>query len=141
MQADAHFFGFAPKASKKEAMRLYEESEGYSSKAMLALGSINEKGLIGSNNRNEHGGVSSMGAIEKSVTEPDFAKAFDYYDLASDTEPYALFKLGQFMENGLYQEGGYLGKPSFAWAFKFYQKAVKHEHGCREALYKQGEFY
>ena len=63
MQADAHFFGFAPNANRKEALRLYEESESYAnSKAMLALGSIYEKGLI--NEKSERGGITSMGALE-----------------------------------------------------------------------------
>lgn len=139
MQADAHFFGFLPNSNKKEALRLYEESESYANtKAMLALGSVHERGLI--NEKTEKGGIPNMGALEQPVTEPDFQKAFEYYDQASDTEPYALFKLGQFMENGLYEEG-YRGKPNLAWAFAFYRKAAQHENGCREALFKQGEFY
>ena len=44
------------------------------------------------------------------------------------------------MENGLYEDG-YRGKPNLAWAFAFYRKAAHQENGCREALYKQGEFY
>ena len=93
MQADAHFYGFAPNSNKKEALRLYEESESYAnSKAMLALGSIHEKGLI--NEKLERGGTISMGALQDSSTEPDYQKAFEFYDQASDTEPYALFKLG-----------------------------------------------
>lgn len=30
------------------------------------------------------------------ITDPQ--KSYEYYDLASDDEPYALFKLGEFME-------------------------------------------
>jgi len=139
MQADANFFGFAPNANNREALRLYEESESYNnSKALLALGSIHEKGLI--NLKSERGGLPNMGAIERTSGEPDYQKAFEYYDQASDIEPYPIFKLGQFMEKGLY-EGGYRGKPNLAWAFAFYRKAAQHENGCREALYKQGEFY
>ena len=79
MQADAHFFGFAQMADKKEAIRLYEMSEMNSnSKAMLALGSIHEKGLV--NEGLEKGGLVSMGALERPATEPDFQKAFQYYD-------------------------------------------------------------
>ena len=80
MQADAHFFGFAPLADKREAMRLYEESSDAcaNTKAMLALGSIHEKGLV--NERRERGGAASMGATEKPASEPDFQKAFEYYD-------------------------------------------------------------
>ena len=44
------------------------------------------------------------------------------------------------MEKGLYEEG-YRGKPNLTWAFAFYRKAAQHENGCREALFKQGEFY
>lgn len=74
-------------------MRLYEESESYAnSKAMLALGSIHEKGLI--NEKIDRGGTTSIGTVEQAVTEPDFSKAFEYYDQASDMESYALFKLG-----------------------------------------------
>ena len=62
MQADANFFGFLPNSSKKEALRLYEESESYAnSKAMLALGSIHERGLI--NEKSEMGGMPNMGAL------------------------------------------------------------------------------
>ena len=61
--------------------------------------------------------------------------------MASDTgtEPYATLKLGQFMEEGLYD--GYRSKPNMAYAFAFYRKAAQNEAGCREALYKLGEFY
>lgn len=59
---------------------------------MLALGSIYEKGLI--NENSERGGITSMGALESASTEPDFMKAWDSYDQASDMEPYATFKLG-----------------------------------------------
>ncbi len=63
MQADAIFFGFVPNSSKKEALRLYEESESYAnSKAMLALGSVHERGLI--NDKSELCGLPSMGAVE-----------------------------------------------------------------------------
>ena len=140
LNADAHFFGFAPNSNKKEALRMYEESECYgNSKAMLALASIYEKGLI--NEANERGGQATEGVIERPAREPDFQKAYEYYDQASDTgiEPYATFKLGQFMEEGLYD--GYRGKPSMSFAFQFYLKAVQNEAGCREALYKLGEIY
>ena len=71
MQADAHFFGFVPNGNKREALRLYEESESYSnSKALLALGSIHEKGLV--NERTERGGILNMGAKEQSSAEPDY---------------------------------------------------------------------
>ena len=64
MQADANFFGFAPNSNKKEALRLYEESEreNYTNfKAILALGSVYEKGLI--NEKLERGGIMNMGAL------------------------------------------------------------------------------
>jgi len=71
MQADAHFFGLAPGSNKREAMRLYEESESYgNSKAMLALGSIHEKGLV--NDRSERGGLISIGTLQKPASDPDF---------------------------------------------------------------------
>ena len=44
--------------------------------------------------------------------EPDdTSQAFQYYDQAAVSEPYALFKLGEFMENGLYDEG-FRSKPN-----------------------------
>ena len=43
-------------------MRLYEESEYANSKAMLALGSIHEKGLI--NESIDRGGVTGISAAE-----------------------------------------------------------------------------
>ena len=46
----------------------------------------------------DRGGVQSLGAVEKRCTEPDTSKAFEYYDNAANEEPYALYKLGQFME-------------------------------------------
>ena len=71
MCADAHFFGFAPNPNRKEARKLYEESESYgNSKAMLALGSIYEKGLI--DDKSEKGGITCMGAKASASTEPDF---------------------------------------------------------------------
>ena len=91
------------------------------SKAMLALGSIYEKGLV--NDKSQNGGITNMGAVEKTSGDPDYKKAFELYDQASDTEPYALFKLGQFMEKGLYEEG-YRGKPNPALAFAIYRKAA-----------------
>jgi len=71
MQADANFFGFAANSSTREALRLYEESESYlNSKALLALGSIHEKGLI--NEKSERGGITNVGAIERRSGEPDY---------------------------------------------------------------------
>ena len=79
MQADANFFGFAPNASRRQAMRLYEESESYgNSKAMLALGRIHERGLV--DEHSKCGGAVRTGALELAVAEPDFSKAFEYYD-------------------------------------------------------------
>ena len=91
---------------------------------MLAIGSIYEKGLV--NENAERGGYQSLGAVERSCTDPDTSKAFEYYDNAAEAEPYALFKLGQFMEQGLYEEG-YRGKPNKTFAFAFYKKAIQHE--------------
>ena len=80
---------------------------------MLALGSIYEKGLVNVNS--ERGGCQTFGAIEKNCTEPDTSKAFEQYDNAAESEPYALYKLGQFMEQGLYEE--FRGKPNKAIAY------------------------
>ena len=106
---------------------------------MLAMGTIYEKGLV--NDTVEKGGCQSLGAIEKSCTEPNTAKAYDYYDTAAEEEPYALYKLGQFMEQGLFEEG-YRGKPNTQFAYAFYKKAIEHQKGgVREAHQKFGEYY
>ena len=99
LQADSAFFGFNKEnqPNRLAALRLYEESEKLEcTKALLAMGSIYEKGLV--NEQAERGGCQSLGAIEKNCTEPDTSKAFEYYDNVAESEPYALYKLGQFME-------------------------------------------
>ena len=75
------------------------------------------------------------------IYEPtDSGKAFEYYDLAAETEPYALMKLGDFMETGLYEEG-FRGKKNTAFALGFYKRATQQEVSCREALFKLAEYY
>ena len=50
---------------------MYEESESYGNpKAMLALASIHEKGLI--NDSNGRGGPTNEGVIERNAKDPDF---------------------------------------------------------------------
>ena len=91
---------------------------------MLAMGSIYEKGLV--NENAERGGCQSLGAAEKACAEPDTSKAWHYYDnAAAGEEPYALYKLGQFMEQGLYEDGC-RGKPNPTLAHAFYKKAIEH---------------
>ncbi len=115
MKADSMFFGIGQKADKQASIPLYEESaQNGSSKALLALAAIYEP--------------------------TDSTKAFFYYDKAAENEPYALFKLGQFMENGLYEEG-FRGKPNAGFAFAYYKKATQQEVSCPEALFKLGEYY
>ena len=47
-----------------------------------------------------------MGAIERISTQPDYMKAFEQYEYATNVEPYALYKVGEFMEKGhLYEDG------------------------------------
>lgn len=106
---------------------------------MLALGTLYEKGLV--DESVQKGGMISYKVTQNAICEADTAKAFEYYDQASDTEPYALYKLGEFMEKGLYEDKSYRRKPSTAFALAFYRKASQHERGCREALYKLGEYY
>jgi len=53
----------------------------------------------------------------------DTSLAFQYYDQAAVSEPYALFKLGEFMEKGLYDEG-FRSKPNSAFALGFYRRAT-----------------
>jgi len=58
------------------------------------------------------------------IYEPeDTSLAFSYYDQAAVSEPYALFKLGEFMEKGLYDEG-FRSKPNSAFALGFYRRAT-----------------
>ena len=109
------FFGVGQKANQLDSIALYQESaENGSSKAMLALASILEP--------------------------TDTTKAFLYYDQAAEYEPYALFKLGDFMEKGLYEEG-FRGKPNPGFAFAYFKKATQQDVSCPEALYKLGEYY
>jgi TPR repeat protein len=66
-------------------------------------------------------------------------KAFEYYDRAAEFEPYALLKLGQFMEQGKYEEG-YKGVKHLQYAYGFYYRATQLQDGCREALFKLGDY-
>jgi TPR repeat protein len=92
------FFGFGQPANKEASIEIYEESAQLEcSKAILALAAIYEP--------------------------TDSGKAFEYYDLAAETEPYALMKLGDFMETGLYEEG-FRGKKNTAFALGFYKRAT-----------------
>lgn len=71
------------------------------SKAMLALGSIYEKGIA-----DETQAAVMMGALQRKSVQENSSKAFEYYDRAAEQDqPFALFKLGQFMEQGKYEEG------------------------------------
>jgi TPR repeat protein len=64
------------KQDKNQAIQLYKESsENDCTKAMLALAALNEP-------------INTQEALW-------------YYDHAAAHEPYALYKLGEFMENGL----------------------------------------
>ena len=100
----------------------------------MALAAIYEKGLV--NNEMERGGSQSFGALQKNCAEPETDKAFEYYNDAAENESYALYKLGQFVENGVYD-----GKPNKTFAFSFYYKACQRERTYREALQKFGEYY
>lgn len=58
------------------------------------------------------------------IYEPtDTSIAFQFYDKAANSEPYALFKLGEFMENGLYDDG-FRSKPNTKFAHAFYKRAI-----------------
>jgi len=67
-------------------------------------------------------------------------KAFEYYDRAAEFDPYALLKLGQFMEQGKYEEG-YKGVKNLQYAYGFYYRSTQFQDGCREALFKLGEYH
>lgn len=73
-------------------MQMYEESQYMDcSKAMLALGSIYEKGLA---DESENSNSITLGVQQKKKVPENTSKAFEYYDKAAEYEPYALFKLG-----------------------------------------------
>lgn len=109
------FFGFGQPENKEASIEIYEESASLDcSKAMLALAAIHE--------------------------HLDSGKAFEYYDLAAETEPYALMKLGNFMETGLSEEC-FQTKNNTAFAWGFYRRAAQKDGSCREALFKIGEYY
>ena len=89
---------------------------------MLALASIHEKGLVNENMKN--GGLLNMGAVERTCSEPDMVKAFPYYDKSrSQTDPYALYKLGYYMEIGQYGHG-YRGSKSPELALGLYKQSA-----------------
>ena len=109
------YFGIGTVQDKEQAVQLYKEAaESDSTKAMLALAALHEPS--------------------------DTSQALWYYDHAAEHEPYALYKLGEFMESGLYG-GNFRSKPSLAFALGFYKKATTKGVGCREALFKLGEYF
>lgn len=114
--ADKLYFGIGGSKNREEAVKLYEESaEQGCTKAMLALAAMYE---------------------EKGET----AVAFENYDLAAQSEPYAMFKLGEFMEKGLYNKE-FRSKPSSVFALGLYKRAIQLNVGSREALFKLGEYF
>lgn len=51
-------------------------------------------------------------------------------------------KLGEFIETGLQNDAEFHGQKNFAIALGFFRRsAVKFENGCREALFKLGQYY
>lgn len=61
-------------------MQLYEESQFMDcSKAMLALGSIYEKGIA-----DETQATVTMGAVQRKSVQENSSKAFEYYDRAAE---------------------------------------------------------
>ena len=70
----------------------------------------------------------------------DNIKAWSYFDEAALHQPYALHKMGEFIENDFYV-GKYSPKQSLVFAMKFYDQATKKGPGCREALFKLGHYY
>lgn len=57
---------------------------------MLALGSIYERGLADESNQN----ILAFGSTLKKAAPENSSKAFEFYDKAAESEPYALYKLG-----------------------------------------------
>lgn len=89
------------------------------SKAMLALGSIYEKGLADDTNT----GFPTLGTTQRKAVAENTQKAFENYDRAAEFEPYALMKLGSFMEQGKYEEG-YKGVKNLQYAYGFFYRAT-----------------
>lgn len=95
------------------------------SKAMMALGQIYEQGI----------GV-----------KPDLEKALAYYEYAAENfEPYAYYKIGVFLEQGIHTkcEGG---RPNREMAFQYFKEAqnkgdIEVENAFKEAFFKIGQYY
>lgn len=82
-----------------------------------------------------------MLALASIYEQKNSSAAFKYYDEAGVTEPYALFKLGDFMEKGLTYEHQFRGKPQPGFALGYYQRAAKLSGVSIEAYNKLGEYY
>lgn len=76
----------------------------------------------------------------------DMAKALAYFDLANKQihEPYAFFKIGQYLEEGAHPEC-YKKQPNRDLALKYFRDANKlsefqSQSGLKEALFKIGQY-
>jgi len=112
----------------QEAIKLYEKSAQLSnSKAMMVLGRLYEHGI----------GV-----------QEDLQKALAYYDHAAlNEEPYAIYKIGMFIELGLHP---HLEDrlPNKELAFKYFKESQSKaqadfmdENAFKEAFFKIGQYY
>ena len=70
-------------------------------KAMMVLGRLYEEGV---------------------GTKKDSAKALAYYEYASQHEPYAIYKIGTFLEEGIHPEC-IDGQPNRELAFSYFREA------------------
>ena len=114
LEADCHFFGHGTEKDIETAIYWYEKAvEHNNTKAMLVLGKIYEEGI---------------------GRQKDLAQAYAYYYEAQTEEPYALYCLGRFFENGIHPESD--GQPNPDLAYKYYQKASKS--GCKDASARVG---
>ena len=93
-------------------------------KAMMVLGRLYEEGI---------------------GTKKDTSKALAYYEYASQHEPYAIYKIGTFLEEGIHPEC-IDGQPNRELAFSSFREAqnqgdFEQESAFKEASFKVGQYY
>lgn len=130
IKADCRFFGVGGEPQNtSEAIELYEKSAARgNSKAMMVLGRIYENGIH---------------------VKQNLDKAFQYYRYAWDTnqEPYAMYKIGMFLEEGNHPEPECVnGKPNREFAYQYFKEALNigdldAENAFKEAFFKIGQYH
>lgn len=79
------------------------------------------------------------------AVKQDISKALAYYDhAAQDMEPYAIYKIGYFLEEGVHPDCNNR-KPNREQAFQYYSEAFTQgefqNQASREALFKRGQYF